>query len=128
MRSARHGKNPGAAEVTRITADGVWIRIDGRDHLMPFHGFPWFRAARVEDVFDVRRLEPWHLHWPALDVDLEVESIEHPERFPLVLGAPASSKRGRRSRVSSAGRGKHGKRRRLPSKPVEPAHGRAPRG
>jgi len=27
---------------------------------------------------------PHHLHWPDLDVDLAVESIEHPERFPLV--------------------------------------------
>jgi hypothetical protein len=24
-----------------------------------------------------------HLYWPDLDVDLAVESIEHPERFPL---------------------------------------------
>jgi hypothetical protein len=27
---------------------------------------------------------PHHLYWPDLDVDLAVESIEHPERFPLV--------------------------------------------
>jgi hypothetical protein len=25
-----------------------------------------------------------HLYWPELDVDLEVESVLHPERFPLV--------------------------------------------
>jgi len=25
-----------------------------------------------------------HLHWPGLDVDLHLESIEHPERFPLL--------------------------------------------
>jgi hypothetical protein len=24
------------------------------------------------------------LHWPDLDVDLHVDSIEHPERYPLV--------------------------------------------
>jgi len=27
---------------------------------------------------------PHHLYWPDLDVDLAVESIEHPERFPLL--------------------------------------------
>jgi hypothetical protein len=25
-----------------------------------------------------------HLYWPDLDVDIAVESIDHPERFPLV--------------------------------------------
>jgi len=25
-----------------------------------------------------------HLYWPDLDVDVAIESIDHPERFPLV--------------------------------------------
>jgi hypothetical protein len=29
------------------------------------------------------RPTPDHLYWPDLDVDLSVESIRHPERFPL---------------------------------------------
>jgi hypothetical protein len=24
------------------------------------------------------------LHWPDLDIDLAVESIDHPERYPLI--------------------------------------------
>jgi hypothetical protein len=32
----------------------------------------------------VRMPSSHHLYWPDLDVDLAVESIEHPERFPLV--------------------------------------------
>jgi hypothetical protein len=32
---------------------------------------------------NVRWPSPDHLHWPDLDVDLSVESIEHPEKFPL---------------------------------------------
>jgi hypothetical protein len=31
----------------------------------------------------VELLSPDHLHWPDLDIDLHVESIDHPERFPL---------------------------------------------
>jgi hypothetical protein len=27
---------------------------------------------------------PHHLYWPDLDIDLAVESIRHPEQFPLV--------------------------------------------
>ena len=30
---------------------------------------------------------PHHLYWPDLDVDVAVESIDHPERFPLVSTA-----------------------------------------
>jgi hypothetical protein len=30
---------------------------------------------------------PHHLYWPDLDIDLAVESIEHPERYPLVSRA-----------------------------------------
>jgi hypothetical protein len=26
---------------------------------------------------------PNHLYWPKLDIDLSVESMRHPERFPL---------------------------------------------
>jgi hypothetical protein len=28
-----------------------------------------------------------HLYWPTLDVDLSVESLRHPERYPLVSRA-----------------------------------------
>ncbi len=32
---------------------------------------------------------PGHLYWPQLDVDLAVESVEHPQRYPLVSRAGA---------------------------------------
>jgi hypothetical protein len=25
------------------------------------------------------------IEWPALDVDLEIESLKHPERYPLII-------------------------------------------
>ncbi|WP_420886735.1 DUF2442 domain-containing protein [Candidatus Kuenenia stuttgartensis] len=25
-----------------------------------------------------------HLHWPDLDIDLEIDSLENPEKYPLV--------------------------------------------
>jgi len=33
--------------------------------------------------FNVEEPMPGHFYWPNLDVDLSIESIEHPERFPL---------------------------------------------
>jgi hypothetical protein len=51
---------------------------------LAFEDFPWFRDAPVSGVLKVERPQPHHLYWPDLDIDLSVESILHPERFPLV--------------------------------------------
>jgi hypothetical protein len=57
--------------------------IDGRELFLPFAEFPWFKQATVEAILWLERPAPGHLYWPALDVDLAVDSIEHPERYPL---------------------------------------------
>jgi Protein of unknown function (DUF2442) len=78
---------PGAAisgaEVTNISKHGFWLLIDGRELFLPFEEFPWFKQARVAAILRVEQPSSGHLHWPDLDVDLAVESIEHPERYPL---------------------------------------------
>jgi hypothetical protein len=40
-------------------------------------------ADRRGAILRLDRPQPDHLHWPDLDVDLSVNSIEHPERYPL---------------------------------------------
>lgn len=72
-----------AAEVTNISQHGFWLLLDGRELFLPFEEFPWFKQAPVEAILNVERPGPTHLHWPALDVDLSLDSIEHPERYPL---------------------------------------------
>jgi hypothetical protein len=42
------------------------------------------RLAPVGQLVNVEFPSPHHLYWPDLDIDLAVESIEHPERFPLI--------------------------------------------
>jgi hypothetical protein len=80
-------KNGGAStsevEVASISRHGFWLYLDGREIFVSFKEFPWFADASVNKILDVRRPTPEHLHWPELDVDLSIESIEHPERFPL---------------------------------------------
>ncbi len=39
--------------------------------------------APVEAIRKLERPNPGHLYLPDLDVDLSVDSIEHPERYPL---------------------------------------------
>ena len=41
-------------------------------------------SCPIGKVLKVELPSPGHLYWPDLDIDLAVESIDHPERFPLV--------------------------------------------
>ena len=50
----------------------------------PFEYFPWFQDASVKKVLHVEMLSEYHLYWPELDIDLDVNSILHPENYPLV--------------------------------------------
>jgi len=67
----------------RLSKHGFWLLLDGRELFAPFEEFPWFKQAPVEAILNLRRPSSGHLYWPELDVDLSVDSIEHPERYPL---------------------------------------------
>ena len=84
MRSEQHGKRTSGAEVVNISKHGFWLLVRGRELFVSFNDFPWFREVPIAHVLRVKQPNPGHLYWPDLDVDLAVESIEHPERFPLI--------------------------------------------
>ncbi|HKQ56576.1 MAG TPA: DUF2442 domain-containing protein [Candidatus Eisenbacteria bacterium] len=84
MKSAPRGNDTSQAEVSGISAHGVWLFLGDREVFLPFKDFPWFREAPVAGVLNVERPQPNHLYWPDLDIDLDVESILEPKRFPLV--------------------------------------------
>ena len=77
------GATTSEVEVTNISQHGFWLLLDGRELFLPFEEFPWFKQATVEAILRLERPQPRHLFWPELDVDLSVDSIEHPERYPL---------------------------------------------
>ena len=84
MKSARPGESILDVEVTNVSPHGFWLLIDAEERFLSFKIFPWFREASIAQLTNVKRPSPHHLYWPDLDVDLAVESIEHPERYPLV--------------------------------------------
>ena len=84
MKSDAGGKITLEAEVTQIDKQGIWLLIGERESFLSFEKFPWFRDASVGKIHNVELLNNDHLYWPDLDIDLTVESIEHPERFPLI--------------------------------------------
>ena len=83
MRSETLGESI-SVEVTNISRHGFWLLLGERELFVSFAEFPWFERAPVGPILKVELPHSGHLHWPELDIDLAVESIEHPERFPLV--------------------------------------------
>jgi hypothetical protein len=84
MKSAKRGKSTSAVEVTNVSANGFWLLVKDVEHFVPFEQFPWFRDATIGQLTLVELPSPHHLYWPELDIDLAVESLDHPERFPLI--------------------------------------------
>ena len=83
------GQSTPAVEVTNVSQHGFWLMLGEEELFVPFAAFPLFRDASIGKLTQVEWPSPHHLHWPALDIDLSVESIRHPEQFPLVSRAGA---------------------------------------
>jgi hypothetical protein len=93
MRSSRRGKSTldassPAAEILNVSPHGIWILVADEEHFLGYAEHPWFRGARIEEIFHVELTHGVHLRWPDLDVDLHLDSLRHPERFPLQSRAP----------------------------------------
>jgi hypothetical protein len=84
MKSHKLGKNISEVEVQEISKQGIWLYVKGREYLLPYEEFPWFKGARISELYKVQLVRGRHLHWPSLDVDLELESLQYPEKYPLV--------------------------------------------
>jgi hypothetical protein len=70
--------------VTNVSLHGFWILIDDKEVFLPFVSFPWFKKAKLDDLFNVELLNRNHLFWPSLDVDLTLDIIENPEKYPMI--------------------------------------------
>ena len=106
MKSVAPGPSTSPVEVTNVSTHGFWLFIGARELFVAFRDFPWFKEASIRAITQVELPSPHHLYWPELDVDLAVESIEHPEKYPLVSQtrsnkAPQPTSRARKARAKS---------------------------
>lgn len=81
--SQARGKNTSEVEVTNVSIHGIWVYVSGTEYFLPYDKFPWFREASIAEIHGVELIHGHHLHWPELDVDLEIESLQKPETYPL---------------------------------------------
>ena len=92
MKSGAPGRSISPVEVTNVSSHGFWLFVGARELFVPFRDFPWFKDASIAAITNVELPSPYHLYWPDLDVDLAVESIEHPERYPLMSRARSNKR------------------------------------
>ncbi len=84
MKSAKRGRSTLAVEVTNVSPHGFWLLIEERERFVSFEDFPWFRDTTIAELTNVKLPSAHHLYWPKLDIDLAVDSIDHPGRYPFV--------------------------------------------
>jgi len=84
MKSVTLGTTTSVVEITHISTHGIWLLLDDEELFMSYEHFPWFKNATIANIVKLERPTPNHLYWPLLDIDLAVESIKHPSKFPLV--------------------------------------------
>jgi hypothetical protein len=89
MPSVMRGASSSGPEVLGLSKHGFWLLLGEGEVFVPFSKFPWFKSAPVSRVLNVRRLSADHVRWPDLDIDLHVDSLREPERFPLVAKGKA---------------------------------------
>lgn len=82
--SGRLGKISLACEIANISPFGLWVLVQGHEYFIDHKNHPWFKGAAVEDVLLVENPRTGHLRWPALDIDLHVDSLVSPDHFPLI--------------------------------------------
>jgi hypothetical protein len=94
MKSKNLGKNISIVEVLNVSLYGIWILVKDKEYFLPFIHYPWFKEAKINDIYQVKFLHKDHLYWENLDIDLDLNSLEYPEKFPLVykLSKTAKSK------------------------------------
>ena len=82
MRSLKHGKDI-SVSVENITPFGIWLYVKEKEYFLSYKDYPYFKNQILSAIQNVQLLHYYHLYWPELDVDLEIDNLEHPEKYPL---------------------------------------------
>ena len=83
MKSLKPGRSTSKIEVVNVSPHGLWLTAKGKEHFLPYDEYPWFKDARLSEIHHVKLVHGRFLRWEELDVDLALDSLEAPERYPL---------------------------------------------
>jgi hypothetical protein len=82
MKSSGNGETI-LVSVENITPFGIWLLVKGQEYFLAYKDYPYFRDQTLRSIQAVQLLHGCHLYWPELDVDLELDNLENPGKYPL---------------------------------------------
>lgn len=82
MKSLKRGKSI-LVSIENITPFGIWIFVKEKEYFLSYADYPYFKDQTINSIQNVQLLHGYHLFWPELDVDLEIDNLENPEKYPL---------------------------------------------
>ena len=72
------------AEVTNISPFGIWILLNGDEFFLSYKEYPFFEKAPIRAIAILEVDSQGNLHWPELDIDIEADTLNNPEDYPLI--------------------------------------------
>jgi len=82
MKSLKRGKSI-SVNVENITPFGIWLFVKEHEYFLSYQDYPYFREQTLKAIQNVKLIHDCHLYCQALDVDLEIDNLENPEKYPL---------------------------------------------
>jgi len=83
MISSTSGKNILAYEVTNISKRGFWLLVSDKEYFISYMQYPEFLEMNLSQIFNVQSIDLRQFHWSDKDIDIDIESLESPDSFPL---------------------------------------------
>jgi hypothetical protein len=82
MKSLKNGKNT-SVSVENISSFGIWLNVKGKEYFLDYNNYPFFKNHTIESIQNVNLLHGFHLYWKDIDIDLEIDNLETPQKYPL---------------------------------------------
>ena len=82
MSSLKHGTDILEYEVTNIEKFGFGLYNAGRAYFIDYESYPEFQNVPVKSILNIQKKDPDQFHWPDLDIDIELNALKNPEKYP----------------------------------------------
>ena len=83
MKSPQSGIST-SISVENITPLGIWLYVKDKEYFLSYKEYPYFKNQTLGSIQNVELQHGFHLYWPKLDVDLELDNLENPGKYPLI--------------------------------------------